>query len=129
MYPEDLKYTKQHEWVRIDGNLATVGITHFAQDQLGAIVGIGLPDEGMEITKDSELADLDSMKTADQVFSPVSGKIKEVNEVLDSQPELLNEDPYGDGWVVVIEMDNPKEIEEMMSSEEYKAYITTETGE
>ncbi|HHX26957.1 MAG TPA: glycine cleavage system protein GcvH [Firmicutes bacterium] len=129
MYPKDLKYTEQHEWVRVDGNQATVGITHFAQDQLGAIVGVGLPDEEADMEKGSELADLDSMKTADQIFAPVSGKIVKVNTALDTQPELLNEDPYGEGWVAVIEMTNLKELDHLMSADEYEAHVAKEAGE
>ena len=129
MYPKDLKYTKQHEWVRVDGNQATVGITYFAQDQLGAIVGVGLPDEGATVERGSELADLDSMKTADQIFAPVSGKIVKVNTALETQPELLNEEPYGEGWVAVIEVTNSKEIDELMSADEYEAHVAKEAGE
>ena len=129
MYPKDLKYTEKHEWVRVDGNQATVGITYFAQDQLGAIVGVGLPDEGAIVERGSELADLDSMKTADQIFAPVSGKIVKVNTALDAQPELLNEDPYGEGWVAVIEMTDLKEIDHLMSADEYEAHVAKEAGE
>ena len=129
MYPKDLKYTEQHEWVRVEGNQATVGITYFAQDQLGAIVGVGLPDEEANVEKGSELADLDSMKTADQIFAPVSGKIVKVNTALDTQPELLNEDPYGEGWVAVIEMTNLKELDHLMSADEYEAHVAKEAGE
>ncbi len=129
MYPKDLKYTEQHEWVRVEGNQATVGITYFAQDQLGAIVGVGLPDEEANVEKGSELADLDSMKTADQIFAPVSGKIVKVNTALDTQPELLNEDPYGEGWVAVIEMTDLKEIDHLISADEYEAHVAKEAGE
>ena len=129
MYPKDLKYTKQHEWVRVDGNQATVGITYFAQDQLGAIVGVGLPDEGATVERGSELADLDSMKTADQIFAPVSGKIVKVNTALETQPELLNDEPYGEGWVAVIEMTNLTELDELMSADEYEAHVAKEAGE
>jgi glycine cleavage system H protein len=129
VYPKDLKYTEQHEWVRVEGNQATVGITYFAQDQLGAIVGVGLPDEEANVEKGSELADLDSMKTADQIFAPVSGKIVKVNTALDTQPELLNEDPYGEGWVAVIEMTDLKEIDHLISADEYEAHVAKEAGE
>ncbi|MGB4274504.1 MAG: glycine cleavage system protein GcvH [Bacillota bacterium] len=129
MYPKDLKYTEKHEWVRVEGNEATVGITDFAQDQLGAIVGVGLPDEGIDVEKGSELADLDSMKTADQIFAPISGRIVRVNTALDAQPELLNDDPYGDGWVVVIEMSDVSELDDLMSAEEYEAHVAKEAGE
>ena len=129
MYPKDLKYTEKHEWVRVEGNEATVGITYFAQDQLGAIVGVGLPDEGIDVEKGSELADLDSMKTADQIFAPVSGKIVKVNTALETQPELLNDEPYGEGWVAVIEMTNLTELDELMSADEYEAHVAKEAGE
>ncbi|MFY9186004.1 MAG: glycine cleavage system protein GcvH [Bacillota bacterium] len=129
MYPKDLKYTEKHDWVRVEGNEATVGITYFAQDQLGAIVGVGLPDEGRDVEKGSELADLDSMKTADQIFAPISGRIVRVNTALDAQPELLNDDPYGDGWVVVIEMSDVSELDDLMSAEEYEAHVAKEAGE
>ncbi|HXL04920.1 MAG TPA: glycine cleavage system protein GcvH [Bacillota bacterium] len=129
MYPKDLKYTEKHEWVRVDGNQATVGITYFAQDQLGAIVGVGLPDEGAIVERGSELADLDSMKTADQIFAPVSGKIVKVNTALETQPELLNDEPYGEGWVAVIEMTNLTELDELMSADEYEAHVAKEAGE
>ena len=124
-----LKVSEQHEWVRVDGNKATIGITYFAQDQLGAIVGVGLPDEGATVEKGSELADLDSMKTADQIFAPISGKIVKVNTALENQPELLNDEPYGEGWVVVIEMSNVKEVDELMSVDEYEAHVAKEAGE
>ena len=123
------EYTEKHEWVRVEGNEATVGITYFAQDQLGAIVGVGLPDEGIDVEKGSELADLDSMKTADQIFAPISGRIVRVNTALDAQPELLNDDPYGDGWVVVIEMSDVSELDDLMSAEEYEAHVANEAGE
>jgi glycine cleavage system H protein len=129
VYPKDLKYTEKHEWVRVDGNQATVGITYFAQDQLGAIVGVGLPDEGAIVERGSELADLDSMKTADQIFAPVSGKIVKVNTALETQPELLNDEPYGEGWVAVIEMTNLTELDELMSADEYEAHVAKEAGE
>lgn len=115
--------------MRVEGNEATVGITYFAQDQLGAIVGVGLPDEGIDVEKGSELADLDSMKTADQIFAPISGRIVRVNTALDAQPELLNDDPYGDGWVVVIEMSDVSELDDLMSAEEYEAHVAKEAGE
>ena len=123
MYPKDLKYTEKHEWVRVEGNEATVGITYFAQDQLGAIVGVGLPDEGIDVEKGSELADLDSMKTADQIFAPISGRIVRVNTALDAQPELLNDDPYGDGWIAVIELADKSQLADLMDDTAYAAQV------
>ncbi|MGE5592341.1 MAG: glycine cleavage system protein GcvH [Betaproteobacteria bacterium] len=128
MYPRDLKYTDKHEWVRVEGGLATVGITSFAQEQLGAIVGVGLPDEGVELDQREPLADLDSMKTADQVFAPVSGKVVKVNRALEEHPEFINDDPYGDGWVAVIEMAHPSELDDLMTADEYEAFVAKEAS-
>ncbi|MCR4402443.1 MAG: glycine cleavage system protein GcvH [Firmicutes bacterium] len=128
MYPQDLKYTEKHEWVRVEGRLATVGITSHAQEQLGAIVGVGLPDEGAGVKQRDPLADLDSMKTADQVFAPVSGKVSKVNRALEEHPELINEDPYGDGWVAVIEMEDPSELDGLMSAAQYEAFVAEEAS-
>ncbi|MDI7246435.1 MAG: glycine cleavage system protein GcvH [Bacillota bacterium] len=128
MYPGDLKYSEKHEWVRVEGKIATVGITSFAQEQLGAIVGVGLPEEGSKVEKHGALADLDSMKTADQVFSPVSGKIVKVNRALEERPELINDDPYGEGWVAVIEMADPGELADLMNASEYEAFVAEEAS-
>ncbi len=128
MYPQDLRYTEKHEWVRVEGDLATVGITSFAQEQLGAIVGVGLPEEGAEVEQHAPLADLDSMKTADQVFAPVSGRVVKVNRALEEHPELINDDPYGDGWVAVIEMADPSELDGLMSAAEYEAFVAEEAS-
>ncbi|HHY45877.1 MAG TPA: glycine cleavage system protein GcvH [Firmicutes bacterium] len=127
MYPEDLKYTEKHEWVRLEGNRAVIGITSHAQDQLGAIVGIGLPQVGDVVEQGQELADIDSMKTADVIYAPVSGTVVEVNKKLEEHPELINDDPYGEGWVAVIEISNEEEIGSLMSAEEYRALV--EEGE
>lgn len=126
MYPKDLRYTEKHEWVRVEGNLATVGITSYAQEQLGAIVGVGLPQKGSVVEQHGELADLDSMKTAEQVFAPVSGVVVKVNHALEDHPELMNDDPYGDGWVAVIEMADPGEIDSLMTAEDYQAFVAEE---
>jgi len=129
MYPKDLKYTDKHEWVRIEGNLATVGISHYAQDQLGAIVGIGLPEEGAVVERGDDLADLDSMKTADQVFAPVSGVVVKVNRTLEEHPELMNDDPYGEGWVAAIQLSDMKELEGLMTADQYEAFVAKEAKE
>ncbi len=128
MYPENVKYSEKHEWVRVEGKIATVGITSFAQEQLGAIVGVGLPEEGSKVEKHGALADLDSMKTADQVFAPVGGKIVKVNRALEQHPEFMNDDPYGDGWVAVIEMADPGELDGLMSAAEYEAFVAEEAS-
>ncbi|HHY97166.1 MAG TPA: glycine cleavage system protein GcvH [Firmicutes bacterium] len=123
MYPEDLKYTKRHEWVRKEGNRATIGITSHAQDQLGAVVGLGLPATGIQVSAGDTLADIDSMKTADIVYAPVSGKVVETNKKLENHPELVNDDPYGEGWIAVIEMSNEDELNSLMSATEYEVFV------
>ncbi|NPV53008.1 MAG: glycine cleavage system protein GcvH [Firmicutes bacterium] len=122
-YPEDLRYSKKHEWVRVDGGRATVGITQYAQDQLGAVVGIDLPEIGKAVELGGELADIDSMKTADVIYAPVSGTVVEVNSALEGHPEYINDDPYGEGWICVLEMSDPGEIDSLMTAGEYEAFI------
>ncbi len=129
MVPRDLRYTEKHEWVRVDGDLATVGITDHAQEQLGAVVGVGLPQEGIAVEQHGALADLDSMKTAEQVFAPVSGTVVEVNRALETQPELMNDDPYGKGWVAVIRMTEPGQVHGLMTAEQYEAFLAREAAE
>ncbi len=128
MYPKDLRYTQKHEWARVEGNLVTVGITGYAQEQLGAIVGVGLPQEGTKVERNAPLADLDSMKTAEQVFAPVSGVVVKVNSALEVQPELMNDDPYGEGWVAVIEMSDPGELDSLMTADLYETFVAEEAG-
>lgn len=129
MHPTDLRYTERHEWVRVEGSLATVGITSHAQEQLGAIVGVGLPQEGTVVEQHRELADVDSMKTAEQVFAPVSGAVVKVNHALEEHPERMNDDPYGDGWMAVIEMADPRELDNLMTAEDYEAFVAEEADE
>ncbi|HHV63332.1 MAG TPA: glycine cleavage system protein GcvH [Firmicutes bacterium] len=122
-YPEDLRYSKKHEWIRIDGRRATVGITQYAQDQLGAVVGIDLPEIGKAVERDEELADIDSMKTADVIYAPVSGTVVEVNSTLEEHPEYINDDPYGEGWICVLEVADPGEVDSLMTAGEYEAFV------
>jgi len=125
--PSDLKYSREHEWVRVEGNLATIGITDYAQEELGDIVNVELPDEGDEIHKDEAFGAVESVKASSEVFSPVSGKIVEVNEPLLDAPEMINEDPYDEGWMVKVELSDSSEIDELMDAAAYEQYIKEES--
>jgi len=123
MNPDDLKYHKEHSWIKIDGNRATVGITEYAQESLGDIVYMDLPDVDASVDADGEIGEIESTKATSSVISPVSGTIVKVNTELEDAPETINEDPYGKGWVVVIEMDNAKELSSLMDAEEYGKFV------
>lgn len=125
-FPEDLKYSKQHEWVLVEGNVATIGITDFAQDQLGDIVFVELPAVGDKVSKEDAFGVVESVKAVSDVYAPLTGKVLEINDDLPDNPEILNEDPYGDGWIIKIEMSDPDEIEDLLSSEEYEEYVAEE---
>ncbi|MBI4373348.1 MAG: glycine cleavage system protein GcvH [Deltaproteobacteria bacterium] len=125
-FPEDLKYTKEHEWIRLRGNMAIIGITDYAQEQLGEVVFIELPDEGEEITKDDSFGVVESVKSVSDIYAPVSGRIVEVNDPLLDNPETLNEEPYGEGWLIKVEVANPAEVEELLTSDRYQSYIKEE---
>jgi glycine cleavage system H protein len=126
--PEDLRYTAEHEWVRMtdDGSAARVGITDYAQDALGDIVYIQLPDVGDEVTAGSPMGELESTKSVSDLFAPVSGTVKSRNEDLDAQPELVNSDPYGTGWVVEIAISDPSQLDGLMSAADYEAKVTSQ---
>ncbi len=121
--PEELKYSKEHEWVRVEGDIAVVGITDYAQSELGDIVYVELPEVGTRVQKGDTVATVEAVKTAADVYSPVSGEVVEVNSALEEQAELVNKDPYGEGWIVKIKMSNPDELNELLSAEEYKKLI------
>ncbi|SFV05601.1 glycine cleavage system protein GcvH [Alicyclobacillus macrosporangiidus] len=121
--PADLKYSKEHEWVRVEGNRAYVGITDFAQDELGDIVFVELPEVGAQVTANETFGTVESVKTVSDLFAPVSGKVVEVNAALADNPERVNESPYGDGWMIVIEMSNPEELNELLDAAGYQAHI------
>jgi glycine cleavage system H protein len=123
VYPEDLRYTKEHEWVRLENGRARVGITYYAQDELGDVVFVDLPRVGTNVQAGEAFAAVESVKAVSDVYAPVSGRIVEVNEELADRPELINEDPYGRGWIAVIEMDNPAEADELLDAAQYKALI------
>ncbi|NOX20987.1 MAG: glycine cleavage system protein GcvH [Nitrospirae bacterium] len=125
-FPEDIKYHKEHTWVRVSGNKATIGITDYAQDQLGDIVYIDLPDVDTEIEKDAEFTEIESTKATSSVIAPVSGTIVEVNEELDESPEIINESPYDKGWIVVVEMSDPSELDDLLDASDYERYVEEE---
>ena len=123
-YPEDLKYTSEHEWVRDNGDgTATVGITEFAQSELGDIVFVELGDEGDELEQNETFGTVEAVKTVSDLYAPVSGKILELNEELDEHPEVVNEDPYGKGWMVKMSIDDVSQFDELMDSEAYQKII------
>jgi glycine cleavage system H protein len=119
----DLKYTKDHEWVKVEGNLARIGITDHAQTELTEIVFVELPGTGKEVKVGEILGNIESVKTVSEVFSPVSGAVSESNGKLTDSPELLNKDPYGQGWVALVEMSNPSELSALMSADDYKKLL------
>ena len=123
MNPEELKYTEQHEWARVDGARLTVGITDYAQDALGDVVYIDLPAVGTRVDKDRPFGEVESTKSVSDLYAPVSGTIVERNEALESQPELVNSDPYGEGWMVVIEADDETATGGLLSSTDYDQLI------
>jgi glycine cleavage system H protein len=126
MNPDDIKYHREHAWVRVEGKHATVGITDFAQQQLGDIVYVDLPETETEVDADSELCEIESTKATSPVVSPVSGTVHEVNDDLADSPEIINEDPYGNGWIVVITMSDPSEVNDLMSRDEYEKFLKEE---
>jgi len=126
MNPKEYKYTKEHEWIKVEGDIGTIGITNFAQEQLGDIVSVEFPNIGKEFSTGESMALIDSMKTTSDVYAPVSGEILDVNSELESQPELMNEDPYGKGWILKLKIKNPDELEKLMNVEDYEAYMEKE---
>jgi len=120
MYPTDRKYTKEHEWIRLDGNVGTIGITEFAQRELGDIVYVELPEKGKQAARNDVLGTIESVKAVSEIYSPVSGTVLEANAALDEAPEKVNEDPHGEGWYCRLELQNPAELEELMDAEAYR---------
>ncbi len=127
MNPKDLKYHKEHTWVRVSGKKATIGITDYAQKELGDIVYIDLPEVDSAVEANSELTEIESTKATSSVISPVGGTIIEVNEELSDSPEIINEEPYGKGWIAVIEMDDPSELSDLMDASEYEKHVEEES--
>ena len=118
-----LRYTKDHEWVRIDGDLAVVGITDYAQSQLGDVVYVELPEIGRQVEKGKEAAVVESVKAASEVYAPVSGEVVEVNEALAADPARVNADPIGEGWFIKLRLDDPKQLDTLMDEEAYKRFV------
>ena len=126
--PDDQKYSRDHEWVRVDENgIATVGITDFAQDQLGDIVYLGLPEVGVQVRQSEKCGEVESVKSVSELYSPVSGEIVEINDLAVDSPELVNQSAYGDGWLWQVRLDNPAELENLLSAEEYRELIKDAT--
>lgn len=127
-FSEELKYSRKHEWVRVDGGHATVGITEHAQAELGDVVHVELPKVGAEMEASNSFGTVESVKAVSDLFAPVSGKVTQVNSALEEQPEVINSDPYEDGWMVVIEMSDLGELDGLLSAEAYGAYVKEEGG-
>jgi len=126
MDPDDLRYHKEHTWVRVSGRKATIGITDYAQKSLGDILYIELPELETTVEANTELTEIESTKTTASVISPVTGTIIEINEELSDAPEIMNEDPYGKGWIAVLEMEDDSEIGDLMDASEYERYLEEE---
>ena len=122
-YPEELKYFKEHDWVRVDGDEAVLGITWFAQDALGEIVYVELPEVGAALEGGQAYGQLESVKAVSDVFSPVSGEVIDVNSVLEDEPQLVNDDPYGDGWLIRVRLSQPDAVADLMDAEAYRAFL------
>ncbi len=127
-YPEDYRYTREHEWVRLEGGIGTIGITDHAQQELGDIVYVDLPKPGTAAEQGKALGSVESVKAVSDVYAPVSGEVVEINEELARTPQTLNQDPHGAGWLVKIRVSAPGEIDRLMSASAYQDYIAAETG-
>ena len=125
-FPDHLKYTKEHEWARVENGSVVVGVTDYAQDSLGEVVYVELPDEGSEVTKDEAFGVIESTKAVSDLYSPVSGTVKDVNDTLLDNPELINEDPYDEGWILKIEMSDPTQLSTLLDAAAYASYIEEE---
>ncbi|HLS20809.1 MAG TPA: glycine cleavage system protein GcvH [Bacillota bacterium] len=121
--PEELKYSKEHEWVRQEGNKVYIGITDFAQSELGDIVFVELPEEGDEVEADESFGSVESVKTVSELYSPVTGTVVEVNEELEDSPEYVNDSPYEDAWMIVVELSDESELDNLLTADEYKAFV------
>lgn len=127
--PEGLLYSSEHEWLRIEDGLARVGITAYAQDRLGDIVYVLLPEPGTALTFMGKLGEIESVKVASEIFSPVTGEVEQINEALSDAPELVNKDPYGEGWLVTIRITAPEDVDKLLSAKAYRDLILREQGE
>ena len=127
--PEGLKYTKEHEWVLVEDRIATIGITEYAQQELGDIVYVELPEVGEKIVKDDPFGAVESVKAVSDIYAPVSGTVIEVNDTLPDSPETINDDAYGDGWMIKVEMSDADDLKDLMSAEEYAEYVDQQKDE
>lgn len=128
-FPEELKYSKEHEWVLVKDGVATVGITEYAQEELGDIVYVELPGAGEKVVKDDPFGAVESVKAVSDIYAPVSGTVLEVNDTLPDSPEAINEDPYGDGWMIKVEITDMGDLKDLMNAEEYTEYVEQEKEE
>ena len=126
MEPQDLRFHKEHEWIRVEGKKATLGISNFAQDALGDVVFVDLPKLGTTLQAEDLLGEVESTKATSTIYTPVTGKILQVNTDLQDHPELLNQDPYGKGWIAALELSNPGEVDGLMTPEQYTEFLTTQ---
>ena len=122
-FPKDVKYTKDHEWLRVDGNEAYVGITHFAQSELGDIVFIDVDTEGESLEKEEVFGSVEAVKTVSDLFMPINGEVLEFNENLEDNPELINSDPYGEGWIIKVSLNDGSDMEDLLSSDDYQELV------
>ncbi len=127
MVPENLRYTKDHEWIRVEGDVGTVGITDHAQEELGDIVFVELPKTGAQLEQSASFGSVESVKAVSDIYSPVAGQVMEVNQALAETPEKVNEDPYGQGWIMKIKLTAPDQAGKLMSAAEYSDYVGAET--
>ncbi len=128
IYPDDLKYTKEHEWLAVNGSVGTVGITHYAQSELGDIVYVELPAAGSQVVAGEEFGTVESVKAVSEIFAPVSGEVLQVNATLATSPETINKDPYGEGWLLKIKLADAKDLDSLMTAAEYRKYIEEEAN-
>ncbi len=126
MIPSDLRYHQEHEWVRLNGKQATIGISHFAQDALGDIVFLDLPKVGTVVKAGGQIGEVESTKTTSTIYSPVSGTVANINADLKDHPEVVNSDPYGKGWIAVIEVITPAEVDQLMTAAQYEAFLASQ---
>ena len=126
--PKDLRYTKEHEWLKVDGAKGVIGITHFAQEQLGDVVFVEVPAVGTELATESTFGVVESVKTVSDLYAPVSGKVVAVNKDLEANPEQVNQDPYGKGWMIEVELSNSSQAEGLLSAADYEVFIKEQQG-
>ena len=126
MEPQDLRFHKEHEWIRVEGSKATLGISQFAQDALGDVVFVDVPKVGTSLKAEDQLGEVESTKATSTIYTPVTGKVLEINSELADHPELLNQDPYGKGWIAVLELSNPSEVDGLMTAQQYEEFLKSQ---